>query len=159
MKYKGEEIGIPTYEQIVEYVKRENFSFAPADCYAYFKEREWKTSKGYYFSSLEVACNVYNSIHIQRKRNEKIDEEKLDVSSYKRSPYKEQLLDKRWRAFRNFVFTIRGEKCENCGTKKNLHIHHLRYYNGYNAWDYSVKDVVVLCSKCHKKVHNIQFIN
>ena len=155
MKYKGLEIEKPTYEQIVEYVKKEKFSFSPADCYAYFKEKQWKTNKGYEFSSLEVACNVYNSIYVFSKRHKKIKNEEFDTSSYERSPYREQLLDKRWRAYRDFVFIAKGKECEHCSSKKNLQIHHLKYIDGYNAWDYSAKDVVVLCSRCHKKIHNI----
>lgn len=153
MKYRNKEIGEPTIGQIQEYCKRMKFQFNPYDCYAHYKAQEWKTNKGTELVSLETMCNVYNGSFVSSKRKQKKDN--FTELSYEGSPYKDQLLDLRWRLFREFAIVARGGMCENCGSKKNLVIHHPRYFNGYNAWDYSVKHVVCLCDKCHKKVHGL----
>lgn len=41
---------------------------------------------------------------------------------------------------------LRGNKCENCGSVKNLQIHHKRYTINYNDWQ-------LLCKECHRKTH------
>ena len=155
MTFNNIEIGTPTVEQIKECANKFGYKFNPYDCYAYFKAKEWKTKKGKDYWSLEFACSIYNGNYIYYKQK-KVDESNFNTLSYEGSPYKEQLLDKRWRLFREFAIEARGGVCENCGSKKNLVIHHLIYKDGYNAWDYSVKDVVCLCNNCHKKIHNIK---
>lgn len=155
MTYKKVEIGIPTVEQIKECASKYGYKYNAYDCYAYFKAKDWKTKDGRDYWSLEFACSVYNGVHVSQMQK-KINKENFKELSFEHSPYKEQLLDKRWRLFREFAIVARGGVCENCGSKKNLVIHHPQYKDGYNAWDYSVKDVVCLCNNCHKKIHNIK---
>lgn len=155
MTYNKVEIGIPTVEQIQECANKCGYKFNAYDCFAYFKAKDWKTEKGRDYWSLEFACTVYNGVAIY-KQQKKVDESNFNTLSYEGSPYKEQLLDKRWRLFREFAIVARGGVCENCGSKKNLVIHHPHYIDGYNAWDYSVRDVVCLCNNCHKKIHNVK---
>ena len=155
MTYENKEIGSPTIEQLKECVNKFEYKFNVYDCFAYFKSKDWKTKDGRDYKSLEFACVVYNGVY-KSKKQYKVDETKFNTLSYEGSPYKEQLLDKRWRLFREFAIVARGGVCENCGSKKNLVIHHPQYKDGYNAWDYSVKDVVCLCNNCHKKIHNIK---
>jgi 5-methylcytosine-specific restriction endonuclease McrA len=71
-------------------------------------------------------------------------------------PYEEQLQDKRWEAFRKFVFAVRGKKCEMCGGTHILQVHHPKYKTGKLAWEYTCNEVQVLCKECHEKVHNIK---
>ena len=70
--------------------------------------------------------------------------------------YDEQLKDKRWEAFRRFIFAVRGRKCEKCGSTKTLQVHHPKYKYGRMAWEYTCKEVIVLCRDCHEKVHNLK---
>ena len=67
--------------------------------------------------------------------------------------YTDQLEDRRWKAFRWFVFQVRGDKCEVCGSTKNLQVHHTLYNKNCKAWEYSCKDVMVVCRECHRKIH------
>lgn len=69
------------------------------------------------------------------------------------SPYSKQLKDNRWKAFRDFVFSVRGKKCEICGSTSILSVHHIEYKKGAKAWEYTVNDVMVVCSQCHSKLH------
>ena len=71
-------------------------------------------------------------------------------------PYEEQLQDKRWEAFRKFIFAVRGKKCEICGGTHILQVHHPKYKGGRLAWEYTCNEVQVLCKECHEKVHNIK---
>lgn len=72
-----------------------------------------------------------------------------------RIDYAKQLEDARWKAFRTFVFAVRGKKCELCGSTHILQVHHPKYRNGRLAWEYTCNEVQVLCKSCHEKVHNI----
>lgn len=70
-------------------------------------------------------------------------------------PYKKQLLDERWLKRRKQVLACKGHKCEMCGATKYLQIHHKRYIKGKYAWEYKMKDYLVLCANCHEKTHGI----
>lgn len=72
-----------------------------------------------------------------------------------RLEYTIELQDDRWIAFRNFVLTARGKRCEKCGSDKHIQIHHPYYIKGRAAWEYNCLDVIVLCSCCHEKEHHI----
>lgn len=75
----------------------------------------------------------------------------------KRQKYYENLLkDKRWKEFRLKVLSERGSKCECCGGTDVLQIHHTFYISGKMPWEYDIKDMRVLCKKCHQRIHNIQ---
>ena len=63
-----------------------------------------------------------------------------------------------WKAYRLAVLSERGEKCEWCGSDKNLHVHHkfyLKYPNGKKIlpWEYNINCLLVLCKDCHEKAH------
>lgn len=69
--------------------------------------------------------------------------------------YDEFLQDPRWKAFRQFVFSVRGRKCERCQSSGNLQVHHIKYKEGLLPWEYTCNDVMVLCRGCHEKIHGI----
>lgn len=81
--------------------------------------------------------------------------EKHKFTNKKFIPYHEQLIDKRWLKRRKEVFQVKGRKCSICGSTINLQVHHLRYLNNKYAWEYKMKDLVVLCHDCHKRKHCI----
>lgn len=49
----------------------------------------------------------------------------------------------------------RGCRCELCGSEKNINVHHTFYDPKCYAWDYDIRDVRVLCGKCHEKHHKM----
>jgi len=63
-------------------------------------------------------------------------------------------LSPEWQQQRVKRLNYDGRRCQNCGSTKNLQVHHLRYKN-FNKEDVK-KDLKVLCSDCHKKLHEIQ---
>lgn len=81
---------------------------------------------------------------------------KHSAKSKAKQSYQEQLEDIRWTMFRTFVFVVRGQKCEQCGSTHYLNLHHVKYIPGRKAWEYNCNEVRVLCQECHEKIHNIQ---
>ena len=80
-----------------------------------------------------------------------------EIERRKRKEYYNRLLeDKRWKEFRLKVLSERGNKCECCGGTDILQIHHTFYISGKMPWEYDIKDMRVLCKKCHQRIHNIQ---
>lgn len=55
-----------------------------------------------------------------------------------------------WFDKREMILNLRGYKCERCGSTKKIQVHHKTYINVGNE---GLKDVEVLCSKCHKGEH------
>lgn len=69
-----------------------------------------------------------------------------------------------YRAFRQMVLRIKGEKCEKCG--KNLlegcptcthipdrHVHHIKPFSQFPEERFSFDNVIVLCNACHVSQH------
>lgn len=67
--------------------------------------------------------------------------------------YVEYLKTAWWQKIRLERLKIDGYKCVNCGTEKNIQVHHTDYSNGWFHED-PRQDLVTLCKKCHEeKVH------
>lgn len=81
-------------------------------------------------------------------------------------PYWEKLQDPRWFRFRDqflrdkSVETDYGLKpqCENCGhwPDKYVQVHHKRYINGREPWEYDYEDLRILCRECHEYIHTLE---
>lgn len=63
--------------------------------------------------------------------------------------YEEYLESDMWRDTRRLIIA-HYKKCQKCGSKKKLVVHHLNYYTVTNE---SIDDVTVLCWDCHIKEH------
>lgn len=84
---------------------------------------------------------------------------KIDYSNYKGPkcfiPKEEKLKyfrSDKWTKIKCDLFMLRGEKCEDCGNRRNLHIHHLTYKN---FGDENPDDLIILCGGCHLFAHNL----
>ncbi len=85
--------------------------------------------------------NTYNEEEIRRILTNK--NFRIDYSSFLLTPY--------WKTIKDIV----KQKYNNyqiCGSKSNLHIHHLTYEHHFYEHLY-IDDLVALCKKCHQKVH------
>ena len=67
--------------------------------------------------------------------------------------YREQLKTKKWKELSEKVKDYYDHACVGCGTNQNLNTHHKRYYKNRKAWEYEIKDLVVLCKDCHNLFH------
>lgn len=65
--------------------------------------------------------------------------------------YENYINSTQWKNFRIKLFKERGFKCELCGSKKNLQVHHITYENLSTEKD---DDVLILCQVCHQKAHS-----
>jgi 5-methylcytosine-specific restriction endonuclease McrA len=65
--------------------------------------------------------------------------------------YQEQIKDPRWQKRRLEIFHRDNFTCQKCHSKKKeLHVHHLIYQSGNMIWQYKDKELITLCSECHK---------
>ena len=68
MTYKGQEIGIPKLELIQECITQWKLRVSAQEVYDHWTSRNWLTKKGQVVKTLESACNVANSLFVQRER-------------------------------------------------------------------------------------------
>jgi hypothetical protein len=67
---------------------------------------------------------------------------------------KEQLADHRWQEVRRHILQRDERTCRYCGEiNKPLHVHHIRYIEGREPWEYCQQDLVALCEDCHSQNH------
>ena len=81
--------------------------------------------------------------------------------SKKKDDYGESLKDPRWQKKRLEILNRDDWTCQICGAKdKELHVHHMIYYDKRKPWDYSSLELITLCDECHKVEHQFSsFIN
>lgn len=131
---------------------------------SYWDKKNWLTEKGAKVSSVSVVVNVANSYFVSLNRKKKVVTAKKEIAEKNtnnewvksRNPYSEQLDTPQWKAFREFIFVVRGHKCEVCGKPTKLQIHHLHYVANRFAWEYLPNDVIVVCNDCHRNIHKIK---
>jgi len=66
--------------------------------------------------------------------------------------YETYLKSDDWAQLKIDLFNLRGRKCEMCGSKKSICVHHLTYKNIYKE---EPGDLIILCSLCHSKEHKL----
>ncbi len=64
--------------------------------------------------------------------------------------YRQHLRSDGWRARRSAYFKAHGYRCEACGIRKKITVHHLHYDTLGHESD---KDIVTLCWRCHRNCH------
>ena len=70
-----------------------------------------------------------------------------------KSEYAQQLKSPEWKAKRLEILKRDDYKCTKCGETKKLHVHHLSYTSGCNAWEYPNEQLITLCKGCHSEEH------
>lgn len=76
---------------------------------------------------------------------------KLGRKNWDKDLYKQYLNTNHWKKLRAAKIDISGRKCENCGSKSRLRIHHNNYEClGRETYD----DLTTLCEDCHNRHHN-----
>lgn len=170
---------IPTFSEFSDFIEQKGYELDARALYKEFSDRGWTTSKGTPALSWVALINARNGAMLARRTRNQLrgipDKDKLKMSRSERRElavsnwrnthetteevkmsYRKELTHPFWYAFRNFVLAVKGCKCELCGTTQDtMNIHHIEYTSGRHAWEYSTKDVKVLCRKCHKRVHGL----
>lgn len=65
--------------------------------------------------------------------------------------YADKLRDRRWQNKRDLVKSRAGYRCQDCGSTKNLEVHHCYYQYGKEPWEYPLDTLRCLCRDCHEK--------
>jgi hypothetical protein len=75
----------------------------------------------------------------------------------KKFAYSEKLKDPRWQKKRLDVFSRDDWSCVFCQRKdKTLHVHHLKYDQGKDPWEYDLDFLVTACEECHELEHELR---
>lgn len=68
--------------------------------------------------------------------------------------YAQKLRDPRWQKKRLEIFERDQWACTSCGdSTTELQVHHLKYINGKDPWEYENGNLQTLCSDCHEETH------
>jgi len=71
--------------------------------------------------------------------------------------YAEKLRDPRWQRKRLEALESANWECDHCEeSQKTLSVHHKFYVNGREPWDYSIRQLEVLCDDCHREAGDFQ---
>ena len=59
----------------------------------------------------------------------------------------------KWRTKRIEVLRQLGNKCDVCGARRNLDVHHKSYSEGKELWEYPLSNFRILCKEHHNEAH------
>lgn len=80
---------------------------------------------------------------------------------YKPAPsekYTDFLQSTYWYKTRKIVLKRDNNMCTKCGSKENLHVHHLTYDNHHNERAH-LENLITVCKSCHEEIHGRVFDN
>ena len=80
------------------------------------------------------------------------EEQHVPIGSFVLNSYDEYLNHIHWNTIRTIKLEEAGFKCQLCGNKDRLNVHHNNYDNLFME---EKSDLIVLCESCHKKFHDI----
>lgn len=98
------------------------------------------------------AYDKYAIMMLKKKKKKRKKKTVIKMSVKKNNKYHKYLLSDEWANLKIDLFKKRGKICERCLSNDKIHVHHLTYKNIFNE---DPKDLLILCSKCHKKEHKI----
>lgn len=89
--------------------------------------------------------------------NPSFEDDRLIAEAVKQLSYREFLETPYWETISYYRRFKSNFKCKKCGSSENTQTHHLTYErHGYeHRIDVMKNDLIVLCRKCHHKVHGI----
>jgi 5-methylcytosine-specific restriction endonuclease McrA len=94
------------------------------------------------WSRLHKARELYRQRRNKPQRKKRYD---------RKERYAKYLKSDHWAALSASVRARDGNKCVECGSTENTHVHHLKYHERFQ--DSTPDELVTLCEKCHTKAH------
>lgn len=96
-----------------------------------------------------------------RALNRKDKEEEIEYWKSKRKAIRESKIvevDRNYRSDgwvkkRNKILLRDRYECKKCGSRKNLVVHHKKYFHGKKLYEISNKYLITWCEKCHNEHH------
>lgn len=97
----------------------------------------------------------------RRIKKEKARKEKAKLAPSPSKPvekkfsdfYLQHLASEKWAAFRDRIIEDRGAKCERCGLRGSVQVHHKTYRRLGNE---KPEDVSLYCKPCHAFIHEVK---
>lgn len=138
---------------IIDCLKEENENLKGYNSYLLDRFNEVCKLNDKLNSKLSILLNAFNEIKDDDVSVKEDDTPKKNVSDEKKQHAKE-LTSPKWKKKREEVFERYGKQCVECGSTKNIQVHHLIYRKGHHLWEYNVDELIPLCKKCHQKIHD-----
>lgn len=94
------------------------------------------------------------NINFRKYKVEKAKKEVISNDNLAYMDYKEYLKTPHWLKLKKQIRKRAKNKCEKCGSNKELHTHHLTYERrGHEL----LSDLICVCKKCHEEIHGRKF--
>ena len=97
---------------------------------------------------LSTGCTHQDAEDCYLEYTELRDADRIPVTGF--SEYKTYLDDEHWAKTRKKIMARDGYRCQICGSKRDLQVHHLTYKNIGQETD---EQLVCLCRQCHFGLH------
>lgn len=85
--------------------------------------------------------------------NQMQDIDQIKIRQEKCGKGKEGFKVESYSNYRKRALMYYGEECQRCGSEDNLHVHHIDGNNDSETGKHLLDNLMVLCSKCHRKYH------
>ncbi len=144
---------IENRDSTINDLEEENGNLKGYNCYLLNRFNEVCKLNDKLNSKLSILLNAFNEIKDDDVVVKNDDVPNKNVSDEKKQHAKE-LASPKWKKKREEVFERYGKQCVECGSTKNIQVHHLIYRKGHNLWEYNVDELIPLCKKCHQKIHD-----
>lgn len=101
------------------------------------------------------AERLYKKYLQQPKKKKKVvkKQTKKERNLTPKQKYKVYLKSAHWKQLRLKILLRDNYKCRLCGNSSKLEVHHLTYNNKGKE---NLDDLITVCSKCHRDIHNIR---
>ncbi len=78
---------------------------------------------------------------------------------WRRFTYRLYLHTPHWKSIRDYALRTAGYRCDKCGERAHLEVHHLFYVVGGKSvlWHEGLDCLQVLCHHCHSVTHGVQW--
>ena len=146
-----------------EVIKEHGFDLDASVIYENYEKRGWKTLKHKPIKNVEAIINAANGAVIFKKikKCEAVSKKEKripkppsrDKNKSPKENYYDFLQSDYWRYVRKLKLKQCGKKCQICGSKKDLSVHHNSYAH-HGQEHKHLEDLVVLCNECHKMFHH-----
>lgn len=154
MKCGKQEIGEkPTLEQLTIRIWQKRLNVSAIRMYEYYEKNNWCNGNGEPLKDLDSAIGGFNNIANFKRQSGELGEEKRLLQN-----------TGEWKEYTREVHKFYYNKCQRCGKKGNLEVHHRYYYYAKGdrriparlLWEYNKDEVELLCRQCHDKEQKVK---
>ena len=144
---------IKEYDELDDAVKERENSLRMATTFETPQARDKMKKALFFMDRVNIKTEYDNTNYIRGLSNILSDFE--DTGSEKGlhgGEYRQYIRSDEWEKKREERLKKDGYKCQECGTAKNLEVHHITYERLGNE---DINDLITLCKECHENIHRI----